>query len=77
MAATWVVYRRPTKDNPAGSVGVCSKAEWAVMKDDTWGTPVVVRDGFQTEGEAERAARQETTKRASQARPSAERSDED
>jgi hypothetical protein len=76
MSKTWVVYRRPMMDDPFGSVGVCTAAEWAAMKPGSWGSPVLVQSGFATEGEAERAARQETVTRPSQAGPGAEKTEE-
>jgi hypothetical protein len=77
MSKTWVVYRRPMMDDPFGTVGVCTAAEWAAMKPGSWGSPVLVQSGFATEGEAERAARQETMKRGPQAGPGVGKPDEE
>jgi hypothetical protein len=76
MSMTWVVYRRPLKGDPFGSVGVCSQTDWAAMKADAWGAPVLVRAGFANEGEAERAARQESMTRATPAEPGPKTPDE-
>jgi hypothetical protein len=66
MAKTWVVYRRPIKDDPIGLVGVCTDAEWVAMDREAPGVLILVRAGLPTEGEAERVARAEASARPPQ-----------
>lgn len=57
MAKTWVVYRRPMKDDPVGPFCVCTGAEWAAMDRAAPGLLALVWAGISTEREAERLAR--------------------
>jgi hypothetical protein len=64
MARTWVVYRRPTADDPGGPVGVCTQAERVVMDRAVSGRLLtLVRAGIPNEPDAERLARDEGTRR--------------
>lgn len=57
MAKSWVVFRTPVKDVPAGMPGVWTGPEWEAMDEARPGFYTLVRAGIPNEGEAERLAR--------------------
>lgn len=66
----WVVYRMPVKDDPVGPTAVCSRPEWDKLTAARPGVFTLVRDGIESEGEAERLARGTAGDRPTSTRPS-------
>ncbi len=56
-AVSWVVYKTPLHNNPAGVNAICEQSEWEAMELARPGYHTLIQAGITSEGEAERLAR--------------------
>lgn len=54
---SWVVYRMSIRGSEQGVNAVCTRTEWDDLESAHPGENVLLRDGIDSEGEAERLAR--------------------